>query len=293
MGMRGHLGDTLLSDLCQLVGLISIVFVLAGCSEPQSPAFPEGETNTSVVPAGPESSPLQQFALDNCVLVSSSFPWPGNSGPGTYPQGWMPQIDEGVIGSEDFVELIQCSRVAWGSFERPVTLLVESHSKFRAPESCEGGDTTWMLHKIWTNDVAFSTFLESAFGLPFGIANFAQTYTNSSTTLTLDWSWQPEGATASDLTTYVMFPAPQDPPLKLLRRYLWDSGQGITTFDVDYVAKVPTSIEQNAEGNFHDPMLHASTGVSPFVGTADYWRNASASGFVTEYGDYQCENVLS
>lgn len=283
--------------LKHLVPLIGLMSVLSGCASPGNDLTQSGEGSINPLAgvAGSELAPVKDltFGLNECYLTSSSFDWFGDFGPGAYPDGWEPRIEDGVIGSSDFIEIISCARLAWGTFERPAILLAESHDKFTPPERCERAGSDWFLHKIWTNDAEVANFMTSQFRIPTKVAAFEARFENSTESVRLTWSWISPDSGPSELSTLVLLPEPQDLRLTIDRRYILDRGDGISTIDLNYSALVPTSDEQFASGSFDSSTLHASTGISTYVGTADYWTDVSASGSISEFGDYLCEQPFS
>lgn len=264
-----------------------------------------GESNPAVQdsqldPEGPKGLPPadvtvpfadpQRFALSDCSSIIGSFEWLGDAGPGEAPPGWEQQLGSGGIGSAELVEIMTCDRVSIGPFERPLVLLFEAHSKMDPPATCKPEEGfIWILNSLWTNDAAVSGYLSEELGIRTQVANFEADYQNDTHLSKISWSWAPTGnGTVSQLTVLAAEPEPQASPLTLGFRYAWNHGSGISIMRYNETAIVPTSPEQAAFGSFTEPMLHASTGVEPFVGRGDYFLSVDATTEITRYGDFTC-----
>lgn len=282
--------------------LIAIAFLLfSGCSEPpqerpsHSPANePEtglNYTNAGVTTDQPISPALRPsgFALTDCIGITANFEWPLEQGPGKAPKSWEQQLIFGGVGSSELVEVFACGRVSWGSFERPMTILFESHSKADVPAQCESESLTWIVNSIWTSDAEFADFLETTYGVPTHVTAFSFAFENSTQRSSIAWKWNTEGSESS-LTVEAALPEPQASPLTISYRYAWDSGNGVTIVDVNVTAQVPTSPEQVAHGNLYHPMMHESGGTDLFLGQGDYFSSLNSLAKITEFGDYVCGN---
>jgi hypothetical protein len=275
--------------------VLSILVALAGCADETPPSSnhndppPGGGLPGTTPPIGNfTGEAVPPIYLTDCFMAVAMFRWPGDSGPGSAPEGWDASVEGGTIATTDYVEILRCQRLSWGGLERPITLLLESHNNFQGPPTCYGAGTTWILHRLWTDDTVLASAFAAA-GVPTIEGSFDFSFTNvSNAAATLTWSWSAAGTGVSELATNVLLTDPQDVPLDQSRRYLVDQGTGIAIIDIEYSATVPTSPEQFVTGMLDPFTLHASTGVTQYFGQADYWFDGTGTGSI-RYGDYQCE----
>jgi hypothetical protein len=262
-----------------------LVLALAGC------LHADHEESTAG-PGEPGPAASSELSLAECSIMLAYAEWPGESGPGTSPPGWEAGIQRGALGSRDFMEIFDCREVTWGSREQSLVFLIEAHNKIMAPETCRWEGSEWMMHRILVGDPGFAAFLRDQVHLPSLPATFEATYENGTELTRLTWTWQAEGVGRSELTTLVAAPEPQVPHYKTSHRYFADRGNGITALDLEIDAEVPTSPEQAAFGMLDPSMLHASSGVTAFVGQADYMFGGHARGAVSTFDDYLCEQPM-
>ena len=276
-----------------------IVFLLAGCAHPpeHNPHTIDNSTlpsESASISTSEEPRPSQvpqhalEFQLTGCHGVISKFAWPGPEGPGTAPPGWNDTFPTGGFGSNEYVELLDCNRVSWGSFERPIRFYIESHDKADVPPNCPTSNTL-ILQSIWTDDEEFNAFLVREYKIPTRLAEFQISFDNTTEPMSTTWVWGPHGSKQSELTVYMAQGPSQSPPLNSDVRFVWDNGSGVTYSWFNETLVLPKDVNQASNGTLRAPTLHASTGIEQWTGTANTILGDEVAGKLTEYRNYSCD----
>lgn len=279
--------------------VIALFALLAtGCVRPEdqetgpttsSPSATDVPSSTTVPTPSANETGLRprDFELTDCFGVIARFEWVGPEGPGPTPPEWNDTFGTGGLGAAEIVQLIHCRRIAWGSFERPVTLSLESHNRVDNPEAC-GEGTFWILNSLWMDDADLVTYLANEYRIPTRLAEFSWQFDNASTPGSQTWAWQVPGGDVSTLTAYTVQGGVQSAELESKARFVWDNGVGVSIMHLNQTATVPEDREQASQGTLKSPTMHAATGVEAWVGTANTLLTDDATGHITEYDDYQC-----
>jgi hypothetical protein len=277
-----------------LFSLVALT-ALSGCSD--QGAKSDNPTSTSPQRVdGDESSPDEgnvtlapfsnQLRLTDCqgVLSLNYLPKPlANVEP---PPEWAPND---VPVTRVRIEAHLCSRVAFGPFERgPVTLILETHDNRSAPESCiTTGDflTTEILHHIWMDDDEILALLNSELGLPVSKSSPLRVVAEPGNAFA-GYEIEIEGSVTR-------LEADQgDAPYSTIRdtyRYFWPRPNGgIGQLDLAMETLSPSSSPPTIIGEVKSPFVAAIIGSPAYSGYGEVFRNSSAEGTFTLYGDPKC-----
>jgi hypothetical protein len=283
--------------------LAAVALCLGGCAAKAPPltasnsnsdggsiSGPSTESTTSgptynLTPAG---VPDSMFGTD-CVGLGSAFTWPGQTGPGSHPSGWAPQ---GHVGSDVHVDLFRCTRLSWGAFERPVSLLVETHDMFDAPDSCRQGqfDTTFMMNSIWINDTQVAAWLNQTYGMPARYGSIDYQLETTSGLESHRWRWNVPGGEAS----FISFNTSQIhlQPDQYIHRWYWYNATAVSF--INWTDKWQSSDGQGiTPGEMHPPMLYSQSYTpNPYLGQGGVLYSESFEGDIHRFGDLACEKPL-
>lgn len=251
----------------------------SGCAEPPEPGQPMAAT-----------PPIGSLSGIGC--------WEGGGDSlgvaGAYgevpPPGWEPPPDEDPSTSV-FEQVLRCQRIGWGALERPASVLWEFHQSFTAPKPCqEEGTGMFTLGTVWFDDpelVAQALRL----GMPAHLGTFSLDSTAYPGLETMTWTWSEDGGQPSTLT--VADNPPSSPATRtMVDRFFWFDGDRVSYYDATFVHKVNAAGDPTAVGSLSEPMMYAKGGVSAYVGTAAFSKQASFDGTIHRFGDLECKHEL-
>lgn len=276
------------------------VLAISGCISIQEG---NGEPNlpTTSVPSTPTPTTVQEpkltepvppiplsLAGSECTATASDSSWPAKTGPASpVPPGWEAQAD---LGSDIYLLFFDCSRVSMGSFERPMRMMWELHSKFDYAPECyhQETDLIWMIASLWVADAELADYLMVNYDLPVLLASFNLTVSVDNNLQTEKLTWKTADSAESDLTHVqpvedILSPFPHS------GRLVWFNETMLSFVDLDYEVMQNQLDPQNGYGTMKPPMLYASSGIETFAGPTAFYENATFSGKIQRFRDYQCE----
>lgn len=207
--------------------------------------------------------------------------------PGDSPEGWAARnYPTSVVG----IQVFKCDRMRVGSFERPASILIESHNRSDPPASCQRDEVgiSRILQAIWTNDTEIGAFLAQEFGIPVYVGNISHSITAGAALLTQHrWEWGFNGTTS--WVTYNSTEADQRTYLQGIR-YYWQVGDGVSYMNYRENLVAPGA-DTNVilGGRMEPPMLYARSPMGPYHAQANLAYDLSFEGEVIRFQDLQCE----
>lgn len=231
------------------------------------------------------------FELTNCTNQDTGFPWPGEAAPGQVPPGWEPSL---ALASNGIISFYDCERFAWGPYERPIRIAIEEHDKRVAPPACEqAGDyeVSQIIERLWIDDPEIVEYLNTTYSLPARFAAIAYTDTISAGVHQRVWSLTPPGAQPSTLN-FLRPPTDDRPGGTFGLRLVWWSGSVLGYLDLTQTDTYREPGAMPVYGHMEPPTLHASTGLSEWVGAGGWHEAMDASGMILLWRDSLCADPL-
>ncbi|HUR60996.1 MAG TPA: hypothetical protein VM286_01350 [Candidatus Thermoplasmatota archaeon] len=258
--------------------LLAVALLLSGCVA-QAPA-----SNPPTTPAL-----LNPPTFNACTAGFSSFTWGGDFGPGTVPPEWNRSAG---VGSAVKVEVLQCSKISWDQYERPVSLVLELHSKGEWPQKCMDADVDFLyfVERILVSDSDLANYLAQEYNLPAEKANISLVTRNVGEAVIYDWKWRTEGNDES-LLRFENTPFDNSSSTST-ERLIWMDGHGLDALDLKrtYTGGLEPLF---ATGTMAAPMLYSQAmPTTTYVGVANVGTTYHATSTLTRYGDEQCESSL-
>lgn len=257
-----------------------VTVAFAGCSNSQDTTPDEGLGSADSTVARPS-----QLLLLNCHGGTSRIVVPASTVSPDSPQGWETETEVVAI----VIDAMTCEHLSLGPFERgPIQVVLESHSKFDAPEACRIGDYDQLnaLQSVWVDDADVADYLQSVLGMPAISATITRTTDGIPELLTATWAWSANQGEASSIT-FGRFENPsRDWPFTL--RLAWTSGPSVTMADIA-IGGQETGYEPRATpGKMRAPMIYYGTGFEDYVGDGGLIDSMSPEGTFHYYEDAQC-----
>ncbi len=239
-------------DALRVVGFL-FIFLLAGCASPATTPE-EGQ---------PPALPFNSLVLTGCHGGGANFDVPDSLLNTPVPPGW-----DGEMGITTTVRvmLASCDHLSLGPFERgPISLAVESHSKFNAPENCRDGDYAFMniLTRMVWSDGEVAAAVERELGIPSSTATFSTNALGDAQLSSTTLEWTIDGRQSS-----IQIGRFEDDVVDALRtyRYVWPSDGHLGLIDFSWDARQTVFEPTAVYATFSSPMLIASTGMPIVAG---------------------------
>lgn len=206
---------------------------------------------------------------------------------------WAPPKGPGIYQVE--IRALQCKRVAWGQFERPITAILEIHDADNPPEACwppsnpKGVTYLRTLASVWVNDTQFGDWLRATYdGLNVysGPISLNESMQGALRDRTLTW-----GIDADHQSQLHALDEGGDAPshAPILDRLYWFNATRVGYMDMDVDAyKHELLVERPAYGTLVPPMIGAEAG-KDYQGTGVWLRNGTATGIIQQFKDHQCK----
>ncbi|MCA1812272.1 MAG: hypothetical protein LC623_09735, partial [Halobacteriales archaeon] len=174
---------TALTGAASRACLLVAVLLLSGCAASTPPtdsptSLPSSSTSSSGQPRPPVVVENQTYARevhwDDCQGWESGWKYGPAAPPGSHHNPKWSDPEVGLFVTV-VTEAMDCQRVSWGPFERPVRMIWETHDWQEIPESCFSGpnepnaDVTVgrALASFWVNDTQLADYLQQTYpGLP-------------------------------------------------------------------------------------------------------------------------------
>lgn len=258
----------------------------SGGSSTNPPLVYADQGNQSSTSAAPRN-----FDLTDCRRQDASFAWPAALAPGKTIPGWE---GEG-LGPEVDVHMVfmDCLRFGWGSFERPVKILYESHTKRVAPDQCNAYgsfDVSQVLHAFWVDDQALADSLAHAFGIPAAFANITVADQSIGGVFSKHWSVHPGTSPESSIDFWI--PNGGDESTRFALRLAWWNGTVLGLLDWDEEAQYPYPGAGFAVAHVEPPMLQANGRAGDWPATTQWFTSASYAAKITLWKDTGCAEQL-
>ncbi|MEA3189647.1 MAG: hypothetical protein QOD77_229 [Thermoplasmata archaeon] len=227
---------------------------------------------------------------NGCKMVGLGHTYPKGQNPGTPPSDWPPAT--GGVGSDVYVEAYQCERVSWGPYERPMTMVMESHTNLDPPEACRvgGWDTFQALASWWVSDRELADFMRTTYGIPVhhGAIDFLNETGQATSTFTATWNetgTEPSSMKASQVNQA------EGHSLAALR-FFWDWGNGTAMLDLQQDKQYSIAPTYVVQATMNPPMLLSSLGLPRMVARGAAVPHATLTGDLVLFGDRTCEEPL-
>jgi hypothetical protein len=192
------------------------------------------------------------------------------------------------VASTHLVHLLECNRLGWREFERPVSLLLDLHDRANPPEACYGdARIIWVINSVWLNDPEIASELAQRFQLPTRTATFSSKIASVGVGREMTWSWASNGQDSQ-----LVLSVPDKELGSAARghyRYVWDHGAGISVMFWNETVQIAPH-EPIIRGILQPPMTTAERGPAPFAGLGDFVDRADVEVEFKRYGDYTCES---
>lgn len=280
------------------VALVALLW-LAGCastpetqiqSNPDTPTASSSRSETLDKPAvdPPPAILFDEARLEgtNCTGAGSSFSGPADLYAPPVPDEWQHSSLQGVTFINTII--LSCNRVSWGALERPATLMIEAHTTFSPPDTCQApGRAPYMIGRAWWSDVELGNKSISN-GMPTAIANFARS-TQTPADLQLDtFTWTLPNGVAARLD-YADVPATANGAINFQTRLFWLESNQVKYMDLDHAFGFDQFASPAVTGEFSAETFYGSFGVSQYLGTGDVHSDVEFSASLGSFGDLLCE----
>lgn len=272
----------------------------AGCLEganPQTEGAPVEETSSpSAVPAAPGLPPTAGLAdpgaieATECVEGGVNTPGLAGSFGEMPPAGWeRSETDHPLTFVYDWI--FQCSRVAWGSFERPSFVLWELHQSFEVVDSCRrDGALHYFVGTLWFSDPDLVAQAR-AIGLPAFWGDFELSTSDAGDLRSWAWTWNAPNEAASSLT-FTDNPPQVTVDRTAPGRFFWFTEGEVRYFDNEFVERLNQAANPVVTGSMAVPMMYAGRGVEPFLGAGNAVAESHFSGTFHRFGDLECKQPV-
>ncbi|HUR63962.1 MAG TPA: hypothetical protein VM241_05730 [Candidatus Thermoplasmatota archaeon] len=248
--------------------------LLAGCAAAPPPGSGPA-TGAPPRPAGLELTGCTGWHGDTPSLPSPLVP-------GKAPPGWEP---DPANPASVVMDGYACSRLSVGPFERPVRIVLDSHTNVNFPPSCnpKGGSTPMaVLGTLWVNDTAVARYLNQTYGLPARASPITDEVQAVGPARAHRWTWGTGHASAlnvtEDGTGFVSYAT---------ERIFWERGGGVSVLDLALQHDAPP-VQHPAVGTAQPPMLLAGGPGGAFLLTTSWYPAIALTGSLTLYHDRAC-----
>lgn len=264
----------------RLMSSLALASLLAGCLDHRGAPIPQQLDDSA------------QIRGDACVGVEGVMLWPATTEPSgsEVPPGWGTPVSD---SRGYWLEVYQCQRLKVGPFERPVTILTESHDNANFPQQCIGFDKDLdrieILVALWVNDTAVADYLTNVEGIPTHYATFQAV---NDTTLPVPqpgWTWKVPGMNASSL--YLPYAHGDYPVSHYDARLMYHNETTVSALDLFQASRITS--DQTYHGHIYGimeaPTLEAQGGYHEFAGTGDVWVDGYLEAKIQHFKDMQCK----
>lgn len=274
--------------------ILTTIGLLAGCTERQPAMESEGPNSNSailsssppmVLPTSMELPP--SFSLVNCAGIKAASTLPKTIAGAMPPVGWAESESQVV---EAWVFVLDCARLSWGPFERPVRLLLEFHGNANVPVSCQRGgvESLDVLTQLWISDGELLPLFSQAFGFEARLAQIDAVGTNELRAWEFglpngEQSYLQSKSRTSDLDAHDV----------TLGRVFWTNELGGISYSNLLSDLVYDSVGQPlVTGNLEAPFLFSNSDFPVFVGLGDAYSEGTVEVALETFGDKTCEQPL-
>jgi hypothetical protein len=271
--------------------------LLAGCTSPSmggdnngtgssTPELKPEVVEANSTPSSPEPEmEAKPLLLSDCSGIVTSYTVPKGLTTANPPAGWG-QSESPLV--EVWLFVIDCARVSWNGFERPLQLVLEAHGNKAAPDTCENGgiDQSNALAQLWTTDSEFSKALSQRLDLPIETAEITHTESpaGSAWNFSIVNHGQPSRLAAGPRNT------PLDHHDVGLHRIFWGNQyRGISYLDFEYDLTRDSLETPIVSGSLAAPFVYAQTGNPIYASEGAAFSHANSSWTVHEFGDLTCQ----
>ncbi len=279
--------------LAAMIGLI-----LAGCLTPQAdPGDLATGGNDPSDPApgeGPSKAEsafdFSRLSLDDCqgARVVAHVPravFPTNPPPGWEATSPTPTSAVAYIG-------LQCSRMAWGPFERgPVGIQLELHQFYWAPEKCREGEYSadYLIHRWVVTDNELATALHDKLGVSAVAGNLTVAREPLGPITHHRIAWMAESDLHGDLELYAGEPEPS-PVARTNRFFIVDSQRVVSIeWERNYHVVDARYEDPLVTGTLGQDTLYAQVYGTQFIGLGDAVHDQTVTATITTYDNLLCE----
>jgi hypothetical protein len=261
-----------------LPALLLLASGLAACTE----APPAEGGDGLAPPAG--------LSLTGCSGFEAHLgPLPPAVAPGAAPPGWEPSAGNAPsVRMEGFA----CERIGLARFERPVRLVVDSHTRASIPDACHRSglrERTGVVGTLWVDDAEVARFLAEAYGLPARPAAIEAAARPGAAGTAHEWSW----GDAEGLSQMTLLDAGGGEEANVPTLLLWSRGEGrgVASLGLVYEGRTAAGHELPAFGEASAPaLLAALPGGGTFAALGTWSPAFSAEGTFVLYRDGMCED---
>ncbi len=288
------------------LALVVSIVALAGCTEKIAdgpvdeaprPLAQDGSESPGALPGGTQNDSLavanQFMQATNCHGFGGAHSFLGDTNPARPPPGWEQDVPTEGLGSDLIFEIMACDRVSWGPFERPLTILLETHSNTEPPEACKEGSPSNVLYglvRMWISDPEVASWANETYGMPTLVLDSSESLDSVGPADAQAWTWSANGLPPSR-AEFRTTAALGNSSAQIPQRIAWISGGHLWLGDI---IREPT---QHLGGQpdaypieLHEPMLLATVSPAPPIVRGDYVFSTPMTYTFQEFGDYQCKS---
>ena len=231
----------------------------------------------------------QDIQWTNCRSLRDVFVYPGSPPRAQQDPTWDPPLP---FVTYVWLLMIECERVSWGPFERPMRMVLEYHNDAQPPDSCSpppGQPTNGaMLAGLWVNDPAFADYVKANYD---GIAVYYSDIQNNVSTQglasTFEWSWGPADGPRTVVRDVDERANAAPDFTENYRLYFFNATRG-AVLDLHLNSPLsPPYTDRLDYGEIHQPMLAADFS-EQYVATGRWDESATMTGTLTFYKDHKC-----
>jgi hypothetical protein len=228
--------------------------------------------------------PLEAI-LTGCTAWNTVNGGPAELFGGPLPPGWQPESSPVF----QLLQLYECTRLSWGTFERgPVHLIFELSEDFIAPEACERGDfeRESIVRALWIDDAEIGAWLAKTYNFPIRIATVNVERVGAEATVET-WKWAQTQDAQSEL--HFQFSIPRSDPTTTRHRLYWFDQDSVNYMDLSKTFSYDDNAMRASAGVLQQPTIYANwTGSNEYAGLADRLYGLDAAVSISLFDDFQC-----
>jgi hypothetical protein len=266
---------------------LTLLLGLPGCLGLADPEAP-GPPGPPEEPAAPSAGLLSG---SDCRGVKTSASFRGLAPAGSAPPGWEPGP---AVENKLYYLVAECRRAATAGFERPLLFVVESHQRFRAPESCLGGSPglPYMVSAVWVSDPGVAEAWASRYGLPAAPAHVERSEGTGSGLPGTTWSWSVASGPPSRVEAFDAGTQPTQ--LHGGGRLFWaHPGGGIARSDLQWSLQTHHDRNPVQVGELHAPTLWSQGLTTRYAGLGDRFEASQLEASHQAFEDLGCREPVS